>query len=59
MSTIFRSKLGFLLVEIFPKGVHFDARYFCCNILTTDNERSWSQLQQTVHERIADMNQQL
>jgi hypothetical protein len=34
MMTIFWSPLGFSLVEILPKGIHFDFQYFCSNSLS-------------------------
>jgi hypothetical protein len=33
MLTVFWSPLGFSLVQILPKGGHFNARYFCENII--------------------------
>jgi histone-lysine N-methyltransferase SETMAR len=33
MLTVFWSPLGFSLVQILPKGEHFNARYFCENII--------------------------
>jgi histone-lysine N-methyltransferase SETMAR len=33
MLTVFWSPLGFALVRMLPKGAHFDAHYFCTNIL--------------------------
>jgi hypothetical protein len=32
--TISQSPLQFSLVEILPKGIHFDSQYFCSNILS-------------------------
>jgi histone-lysine N-methyltransferase SETMAR len=38
MLTIFWSPLGFPLVQLLPKGQHFNARYFCENILQEINQ---------------------
>jgi hypothetical protein len=35
MFTVFWSPLSFSLVEILPKGIHFDASYCCSSILST------------------------
>jgi hypothetical protein len=34
MLAVFLSPLGFSLVEILPKGIHFDSQYFYYNILS-------------------------
>jgi hypothetical protein len=34
MVTIFWSPLGFRVIRVLPKGVHFDAKYFRNNILS-------------------------
>jgi hypothetical protein len=34
MLAVFWSPLGFSLVEILPKGIHFDSQYFTSNILS-------------------------
>jgi histone-lysine N-methyltransferase SETMAR len=38
MRTVFWSRLGFPLVQLLPKGQHFDAGYFCENILQEINQ---------------------
>jgi hypothetical protein len=38
MLTIFWSPLGFALVQLLPKGQHFNAGYFCENILQEINQ---------------------
>jgi histone-lysine N-methyltransferase SETMAR len=41
MMTIFWSPLGFRVIRVLPKGVHFDAKYFRDNILSQiDRTRS-------------------
>jgi hypothetical protein len=31
---VFWSQLGFSLVEILPKGIHYESQYFCSNVLS-------------------------